>query len=526
MATRKPMTRKSRRAEKLLTMSLSPTQEKVLADLLESLVFGRMAVIWGDSGFGKTTMLNKLREARFPHAPMLSTVDFLSVMQGRHPLELEEAYASMLLKALDNHDTVLVDDLHLLTDVVCCGYTYPRKQYLDSSLTAVATEAVRMSKRLVFACRGSAPRPIADRCYYYGIKKLAAEDYAHMCAAWLPDGVASTLDFDKIHRFAPKLNGHQLRGASQDLALDPPIDTTKFIDYLRVRRMTSNVDLAEVQAVDLRSLKGLDDVIESLEANVVLPFENDRLATELRIKPKRGVLIIGPPGTGKTTVGRALAHRLKSKFFLIDGTFISGTRDFYEKIRNVVEAAKQNAPAIIFIDDSDVIFETGKEHGLYRYLLTLLDGIESDSSGQVCVMMTAMDVGGLPPALIRSGRIELWLETRLPDALARAQIIEDLLAAQPEGFAEADVACIVPATEGMTGADLKRLVEDGKILFAFDKARSKEMQSTTEYILAAIEPVRANKTRYAAATERIKAMARAMPDRDYQRLIFEPDEPV
>jgi hypothetical protein len=186
--------------------------------------------------------------------------------------------------------------------------------------------------------------------------------------------------------------------------------------------MTSNVDLAEVQAVDLRSLKGLDDVIESLEANVVLPFENDRLATELRIKPKRGVLIIGPPGTGKTTVGRALAHRLKSKFFLIDGTFITGTRDFYEKIRNVIEAAKQNSPSIIFIDDSDVIFETGKEQGLYRYLLTLLDGIESDSSGQVCVMMTAMDVGGLPPALIRSGRIELWLETRLPDAMARAQV--------------------------------------------------------------------------------------------------------
>src|SRR5436309_10324996 len=142
--------------------------------------------------------------------------------------------------------------------------------------------------------------------------------------------------------------------------------------------MTSNVDLNEVQAVDLRSLKGLDDVIASLEANVVLPFENDKLATELRIKPKRGVLIIGPPGTGKTTVGRALAHRLKSKFFLIDGTFISGTRDFYDRIRNVVEAAKQNAPSIIFVDDSDVIFETGKEQGLYRYLLTLLDGIETD----------------------------------------------------------------------------------------------------------------------------------------------------
>ena len=80
------------------------------------------------------------------------------------------------------------------------------------------------------------------------------------------------------------------------------------------------------------------------------------LATELGIKPKRGVLLAGPPGTGKTTVGRALAHRLKSKFFMIDGTFITGTQNFYGRSHQVFESAKQNPPCIIFIDNSDVIF--------------------------------------------------------------------------------------------------------------------------------------------------------------------------
>ena len=91
--------------------------------------------------------------------------------------------------------------------------------------------------------------------------------------------------------------------------------------------------------------------------------------------------------------------------------------------QEVFEAAKANAPSVIFIDDGDAIFEMGAERGLYRYLLTMLDGLESASSGRVCVMMTAMEVGHLPPALLRSGRIELWLEMALPDPSARAEIL-------------------------------------------------------------------------------------------------------
>ncbi len=89
---------------------------------------------------------------------------------------------------------------------------------------------------------------------------------------------------------------------------------------------------------------------------------------------------------------------------------VARTDGFYRAVRKVFAAAARNAPAVIFIDDTDLIFDANGDSGFYRYLATMLDGLESASAERVCVMMTAMDPGSLPPALLRSGRVELWLE--------------------------------------------------------------------------------------------------------------------
>jgi transitional endoplasmic reticulum ATPase len=243
--------------------------------------------------------------------------------------------------------------------------------------------------------------------------------------------------------------------------------------------------------------------LRNLEINIVLPLENDELAGRLRLRSKRGVLLYGPPGTGKTTVGRALAHRLKGKFFLIDGTFIAGSHDFYNRINHVFEAAKDNAPSVIFIDDADAIFADGEERGLYRYLLTMIDGLESESAGRVCVMLTAMNVAHLPPALVRSGRVELWLEMKLPDAEARGQILVDYLRNLPEELRGADAPRLIAATDGFTGADLKRMVEDGKAIYVYDKTKGAEVRPITDYFLRAIETVKENKQHYEAAEAQV-----------------------
>src|SRR5262249_4899009 len=134
--------------------------------------------------------------------------------------------------------------------------------------------------------------------------------------------------------------------------------------------------------------------------------------------------------------------------------------------------------------------------GFYRYLLTMLDGLQSESTERVCVMMTAMDPGSLPPALIRSGRVELWLETRLPDLDARQAILKQCFASLPAPLCEANLNSPAAATHGLTGADLRSVVEDGKLLFAHDLASGRSPRVVEEYFLDAVNAVRANHRNY------------------------------
>jgi len=477
-------------------VQLCPAQQATLDSLLKGLEIGTIFRLSGGVGRGKTTVLKEVHK-RIGGA-FLGMTDFVEAASTKDPLALEETLYNLVLEALRHNPVVILDDLHLL-DLYSAGcHFYPRAGYFNAVITGLCTYTLESDRKLIFSTTGNLAEAAAQRSYSFGIDRFKVQDYAALMTVWLGKNAAQ-LDANKIFRFAPKLNAHQFKAACQWLANHPALTTDVFIDYLRSQRLASNVDLEEVQAFDLRDLKGVDDVLRHLEINIVLPLENDALASQFKLRSKRGVLLYGPPGTGKTTVGRAMAHRLKGKFFLIDGTFIAGTQNFYGRIQQVFETAKDNAPAIIFIDDADAIFEDKQEHGLYRYLLTMLDGLESESSGRVCVMMTAMNVASLPAALIRSGRVELWLEMKLPDEMARTQILSRYFAELPAEVQDVDQSALIPATEGFTGADLKRLVEDGKTLYAYDKSLGGEMKTPTEYFLKSAEGVRENKKRYAEA---------------------------
>jgi transitional endoplasmic reticulum ATPase len=477
-------------------IQLCPAQKRAFDSLMAGVQLGSILRVWGGTGRGKTTVLRELHKQ--VGGAFLSMKEFVEASATKHPLALEETLYRLIMDALSAHSLVIVDDIHLL-DLFSAGcHFYPRSGYFNSIMMGLCTYTLEAKKKLVFGTKEHLAEAADQRSYSFGIEKFEAEDYAALVDTFR-GAPARELDFEKVFRFAPKLNAHQLKAACQWLLHRQDWGTELFIEYLRSQRLASNVDLGEVQQVELKDLKGVDEVLRSLEINIVLPLQNDELANRFRLRSKRGVLLYGPPGTGKTTVGRALAHRLKGKFFLIDGTFIAGTDGFYQRINQVFEAAKDNAPSVIFIDDADAIFEDGEERGLYRYLLTMIDGLESESAGRVCVMMTAMNVANLPPALVRSGRVELWLEMQLPGPQARTEILSALVSNLPEELREVSIPQLVAATEGFTGADLKALVEDGKAIYAYDRANGIAPQLITEYFLRAITAVNENKKHYAAA---------------------------
>merc|ERR1711972_769189 len=189
---------------------------------------------------------------------------------------------------------------------------------------------------------------------------------------------------------------------------------------------TSAVRPDDVEPVSLDEFPGLSGIKEELEKFVLFPLEHPELSAELGLTPKRGVIIHGPPGTGKTTVGRWLAHRLKGKFFRV------GEMMVHADIIKVFAAAQAAAPSVVFIDDADIIIggwrplDGHRGSDIFRFLLGQMDGLTSrgtKQNGDVIVMLTGQTVHWMADMLLRSGRIELWLKTKLPDARKRREIL-------------------------------------------------------------------------------------------------------
>jgi cell division protease FtsH len=241
--------------------------------------------------------------------------------------------------------------------------------------------------------------------------------------------------------------------------------------------------------VTFKDVAGIDEAVEEVQEVVeFLKYPQKFQALGARI-PK-GVLLLGPPGSGKTLLGRAIAGESGVPFYYISGS------DFVEmfvgvgasRVRDLFEQAKRSSPCIVFIDEIDAV---GRQRGAglggghdereqtLNQLLVEMDGFEPNTGVILLAATNRPDV--LDPALLRPGRFDRQVVVDKPDLQGRRDILEVHSRGKPFAV-DVDLDIISRSTSGFCGADLENLLNEAALLAARLDKKAIEMEDLEEAI--------------------------------------------
>jgi len=231
--------------------------------------------------------------------------------------------------------------------------------------------------------------------------------------------------------------------------------------------------------VSFDDIGGISDVKVELE-EIIDFMKNPKRYKSFGARMPRGVLLVGPPGVGKTMIAKAVASEANVPFYYQSGaSFVQIYVGMGAKrVHELFEAAKKNAPSIIFIDEIDAVGKkrdgqrNDEREATLNQLLTEMDGFEASSGVIVVAATNKIDV--LDDALLRAGRFDRRIFVELPTKIERASILSKYLDKVPHSL---DISTIANMTVGFNGASLAALVNEAALL----SLRQKDIQVTQEH---------------------------------------------
>ncbi|MFH0709621.1 MAG: ATP-dependent metallopeptidase FtsH/Yme1/Tma family protein [Pseudomonadota bacterium] len=252
--------------------------------------------------------------------------------------------------------------------------------------------------------------------------------------------------------------------------------------------------------VRFSDIGGIGDVKEELE-EIIDFLRNPKRYYSFGARMPRGVLLVGPPGVGKTMIAKAVAAEADVPFFYQSGaSFVQIYVGMGAKrVHELFAAAKKNAPSIIFIDEIDAVGKkrggerNDEREGTLNQLLTEMDGFE-DTSG-IIVIAATNNIEIMDSALLRSGRFDRRIFVELPTASERSSILEKYLQHIPHDLSVDDIAKM---TVGFNGASLAALVNEAALLCL----RGREFQVKMDHFLAVKDKVMLGKKRLTMLSEK------------------------
>ncbi len=226
----------------------------------------------------------------------------------------------------------------------------------------------------------------------------------------------------------------------------------------------------EVPEVHWDDIGGLEDVKQQLREAVEWPLKYPEVFNRMGIEAPKGVLLFGPPGTGKTMLAKAAATESGANFIAVRGPEILSkwVGESEKAIREIFRKARLHAPAIVFFDEIDAIAQTrgfydtsGVTYRIVNQLLAELDGIEPLTNVVVIAATNRPDI--LDPALLRPGRFDKIIYVPPPDTRARLEILKIHTRKMPLAE-DVDLELLALKTEGYSGADIAALCREAALL--------------------------------------------------------------